>query len=810
VSPHSSRRWPLALCLTFLPIPAAAQDKPRLDLQGDPLPAGALARMGSNRLRHLSEVQCLAVSPDGKTVATAGQEEGIWLWDAATGAERGRITGRDVAVVSLAFSPDGKRLAGGTLQGPLGIWEVATGKSRGTLGGRNSSLRYIAFSPDGQTVTGGTDGDELWAWDANGKELFHLPKHGRAAFSPDGTVLATGGADGSVALRDPRTGKQLRQLPVGEGADALSWVGQLRFSPDGKTLTCAGFSKGLNCGVQVWDVKEGKRTMARSFELWRPLALSRDGKTLAMAWDGIKFWDLAADKELRTIPLKEGSLRQLGELSPDGKTLVSARGREIDLWDVGTGKALLPPKGHRYNVEQVAFAPDGKTVASWGNDGGLRVWDAATGKELHSFHDTVFKSLAYSPDGRALAAVGSTSACVWDVATGKKLYEVCDDIWVMDATFSPDGKLLATAETEAVGLWDAASGKPVHRLAAGSNRISAVAFTRDGKRLLGFEERKLVRAWDPATGKEVRYDPPAAPPAEPLVLSADRRELATVDGARIRAGLFEPPASGTRRGLPGPIHEHGVAVSPDRRLVAGTHDPAALSVWELATGKVVFTVRADPRDAPVVPLAFAPDGKRLVSGAPGGTLLVWSLAPAKADARQPEKLWEELIGDPAAAYRAGWELAEAGPRAVALLEKHLLPAKKVDPDADVRKLIKDLDAEEFAVRENASKELKQIGKPAEPFLRKALDGNPSAEVRRRIEELLEAGLEARPVKNLPPGILDGEPLRTVRAIRVLEQIGTPEARTILEKLAKGDPDARETQEAKGSLERLSAPRPDKR
>src|SRR5262249_35236776 len=146
----------------------------------------------------------------------------------------------------------------------------------------------------------------------------------------------------------------------------------------------------------------------------------------------------------------------------------------------------------------------------------------------------------------------------------------------------------------------------------------------------------------------------------------------------------------------------------------------------------------------------------------------------------------------------------------ALLEKHLLPAKKVDPDADVRKLIKDLDAEEFAVRENASKELKKIGKPAEPLLRKALDGNPSAEVRRRIEELLEAGLEARPVKNLPPGILDGEPLRTVRAIRVLEQIGTPEARAILEKLAKGDPDARETQEAKGSLERLAAPRPDKR
>jgi WD40 repeat protein len=804
--PHPSWRWSLALCLALLPLPAAAQDKARLDLQGDPLPAGALARMGSNRLRHLTEVQCVAFSPDGKTVATAGQEEGIWLWDAATGADRGRITGRDVVVVSLAFSPDGKRVAGGTQRGPLGVWDVATGKSQGTLGGRNSSLRYIAFSPDGQTVTAGTDGDELWAWDVKGKELFQLPKHGRAAFAPDGGVVATGGADGSVALRDPKTGKQLRQFPVGEGADPLSWVGQLRFSPDGKTLTCAGFGKGLNCAVQVWDVKGGKRKMARSFELWRPLALSPDGKMLAMAWDGIKFWDLTADKELRTIPLKGGSLRQLGELSPSGKTLVSARGREVDLWDVGTGKALFPPSGHRYTVEQIAFAPDGKTVASTGNDGGLRVWDAATGKELHCFHDTLFKALAYSPNGRALAAVGSSSVCVWDVATGKKLYEVCDDIWVMDATFSPDGKLLATAETQAVGLWDAASGKPVHHLAAGSNRISAVAFSRDGKRLFGFEAQKLVRAWDPATGKEVRHDPPAAPPAELIVLSAGGRELATVDGARIRAGSFEPAPFQPRPGVPDP--GRGLAVSPDRRLVAVTHDPAALSLWELATGKEVLTVRVDARDAPAGPLAFAPDGKRLVSSAPGGTLLVWSLMPAKADAREPEKLWEELAGDdPAAAYRAGWGLAEAGPKAVTLLEKRLQPAKKVDPDAPIRQLIKNLDADEFDVRENASKELKKIGKPAEPLLRKALGGNPSAEVRRRIEELLEAGLEARPVKNLPPGILEGEPLRTVRAIRVLEQIGTAEARKILEALVEGNPGARETQEAKASLERLSAPRP---
>jgi hypothetical protein len=159
-----------------------------------------------------------------------------------------------------------------------------------------------------------------------------------------------------------------------------------------------------------------------------------------------------------------------------------------------------------------------------------------------------------------------------------------------------------------------------------------------------------------------------------------------------------------------------------------------------------------------------------------------------------DALWADLASsDAAKAHRAVWSLAAAPGQSLPLLQRRLPPAAPPDPKR-VERLLGDLDSDQFAVREKAARELEEIGDLAGPLLRKALAGEPPPEVRRRVKALLES-LES-PVRS-------PECLRALRAVQVLESVGNEEARRLLKALAEGTPEARLTQEAKASLERLA-------
>jgi hypothetical protein len=258
----------------------------------------------------------------------------------------------------------------------------------------------------------------------------------------------------------------------------------------------------------------------------------------------------------------------------------------------------------------------------------------------------------------------------------------------------------------------------------------------------------------------------------------------------------------TRQGIRFLATGRAVAFSPDGRFLALSDADGVVRLLEAETGSPLL--HRQGTDGAVESLAFAPDGKRLAAGYRNGTALIWDvseavgLVPARpagpADVRTLEGRWADLRGNASVAHRAALDLEAVGAPAVRFLAERLVKAEVPDPRR-LPKLIRDLDDEEFAVREAATRELRVWGPDADLPLRRALEEHPPLEQRRRLLDIL-ATRERDPV--LP------EEVRWGRAVAVLERIGSEEARRSLASLAKGPPDALLTQQARGALRRLEA------
>jgi hypothetical protein len=227
-----------------------------------------------------------------------------------------------------------------------------------------------------------------------------------------------------------------------------------------------------------------------------------------------------------------------------------------------------------------------------------------------------------------------------------------------------------------------------------------------------------------------------------------------------------------------------------------------IQLWDIGTGQELLCCQG--HNSKVITLAFAPDDTRLACGLDDTTVLVWDVTPGLQRARRPvrdlsraerEQLWAELAAEDAAkAHQAVGRLVAASGTAVDLLQERLQPCPERNPEP-LRRLIRDLESPRFADREAAFLELKKLGEEVEPLLNQALEGNPVLELRRRVESLLASSHQVRDVAKL----------RRLRALSVLEQIGTSEARRVLKHVATGAAAARETQEAQAALERLARP-----
>jgi RNA polymerase sigma factor (sigma-70 family) len=398
------------------------------DCHGDPLPPGALQRLGTVRFRHGREALSIALSPDGKLLASAGLSSAIRLWDVSTRKEVRQLVGHRGWVWCVAFSPDGKTLASASGDNSVRLWDPATGKELFRFGQHEAGVAdggvlCLAFSLDGKVLGSGGSSGVLHLWDAaTGKSLRTLEGHTdwieAVAFAPDGKTAATGSRDKKVRLWDVATGKALHALTGHEDT-----VKAVAFAPDGDLLASGGADR----TIRLWDVAAGKelRRCAGHQHVVSSLTFSSDGKTLVSGshdWS-VRAWDVASAKEVHQIAVQNGAVTSLA-LSADGRTLATSS-QTIRLWDAATWKEIGPSAGHQGWVGSLAFAPGGKELLSAASDETFRRWDLAAGKELQRYHghQARGKSVAFAPDGRA-AATGAAGGLVqlWELPSGK---EVC-------------------------------------------------------------------------------------------------------------------------------------------------------------------------------------------------------------------------------------------------------------------------------------------------------------------------------------------------------------------------------------------------
>jgi WD40 repeat protein len=825
----------ITVVVGMIPAAVAGPAEP-VDRAGDPLPPGAVARLGTTRFRRGSSIRQVAYTPDGGTLATLGDDGVIRLWDAATGVEIRHLAAAPPASGFALASPGRTLFTASREDRLIRGWDVASGRQVRCTADHGVATEVIASSPDGRRLAcGGRDGIAL-VDPTTGRLVRRIEGHPHGndflIFTPDGRLLISAGRDAvrwtggrmavesSIRSWDVDTGEPRRRIPTGTDE-----VVAVAVSPDGRRLA-AGLK---DRSVRIWGAGSGTE-LHRFAGLERDaacLAFSPDGRTLASGegapepWDtrdvglgGISLLDVASGRELRRWEAHQPCVRGLA-FSPDGRTLASG-GEEglVRLWDPATGREVQPAPGHRGAIRAIAFAPDGRTVATAGFDGTLRVWDPACGVELRRAEAgrSPTRFLAFSADGALLASGARDSLRLWEPDTLRELRRFGSMARSADgAALSPDGRILASMADGGIRLWETATGDPRAILGGAEDEFARdPVFLGDGATVAAMDRGTSLRLWDASTGREL-HSITTREMALLIEPSPDGRIVAVAEAAvqtqDRQVSLWEVATGqevGRLGGHLGLIR--AIAFSPDGRLlVTGADDrprwrDQSLRVWDVASGRLLR--RLDAHRSGVDALAFSPDGARLASAGEDGSALIWDVralipgalpSPSVGSPEPLEALWGALRGDDAAAAEsAAWALAGRPGPATALLAGSLRPATPIHPSW-IASLIADLDSPRFAARERASAELGRLGRKAEPALKDALGGRPTAEVRLRIGRLLSETSQSIPSPEL---------LQARRAIGVLERIGTDEARRVLEELAGGAPGMPETEQARAAARRL--------
>jgi WD40 repeat protein len=395
------------------------------------------------RLHHinpyLTHFSAVSFAPDGRTLAAGDEAGGITMWDATTGSRLGDVVwapSRNVPITALAFAPDGQTLISASEGKPLAemtAWTI-NGESVSLAGSIPASFR----------TRRATSGDEPSRDNSSGS-VSALHAVSVVRFSPNGRLLAAGGADQTIRLWNLHSGQLERTL------QGPTQIRNIAFSPDDHTLVATS----AGARLLAWDLRaDAPPRVLGEGPSWYAVAFHPDGRTIAA---GHSLWDASGDSEPRQIHPRSSSYIFLA-ISSDGNTLACKDDKYIMLFDASTGREIRRLSGHDDNVTAAAFSPDGSRLVSSSEDRTLKVWDIRTGRgPTLSGHAGPVTSVAFNSSGSRIASGGADNT---------------------------------------VRLWDA-RGQPVSTLIGHTNTVTSVAFGPEGTTLASSSEDGTVRIWSP-------------------------------------------------------------------------------------------------------------------------------------------------------------------------------------------------------------------------------------------------------------------------------------------------------------------------
>lgn len=585
---------------------------------------------------HSGPVTAVAFSAKGRWLASGSADSTVKIWEVSSGRELRTFAGHGREVSSVAFSPDASLVASASaLEGAMRVWGTVSGQQVWSLETHQSSVlsSKVSFSATGKWIAYSTDNATYLADAASGRVTRTFTDEINAAFSPDGVLLATA-SGGSVRIREVESGAEV--FTFQSGIDAIN---DLEFRSEGGVLAVAGGirapSREVTAGrIVLWDLvhRTVTATLIGHTKLVTAVTFSPAGDLVASAaWDGtIRYWDPSTGAETLKIDNPGG---QVADLTCGPRWLATAnQDRTITLW-AREPRTIGEGIGSVYSVQ---FSGDGRWLALGSDDGTVKQWEIATGRQVRGFHvpGRGIADFQLSADGSmaALVPIDWPMFATWDMVHGKlaQAYKG-HSANVQRVAFSADGRRIASSSLDhTLRIWESKTGSALQTIKTDDPSADASAledppgsvidltFSHDGRLVATADQSHQIKLWDSATGRMVRKIPTFD--TVDIEFSPDDKMLA--GGADHQVNIWDVETGEVARELTG--HQRpvsAVAFSPDGRVIASSGEDDTVRLWDTATGAPIRTLTG--HTSTVRGLAFSPDGRLILSGSADGTTRLW-------------------------------------------------------------------------------------------------------------------------------------------------------------------------------------------